>query len=102
VTLKPRWFHILLALSEDSAHGSGIVRLVLQQTNGTMRLWPAMLYGTLEKLVELGLISELEQSPDGESGKRRYYQITDTGRQELKDEAEHLAQLASMVRTRIG
>ncbi len=102
MALKPRWFHILLALSENPAHGSGIVRHVLEQSQGSMRLWPAMLYGSLEKLAQVGLIKELPESPGGESGKRRYYEITEKGRAELKREAEHLANLAAMVRARIG
>jgi hypothetical protein len=36
--LKAQWFHILLALSEEAQHGSGIVRSVLEQTDGKVRL----------------------------------------------------------------
>ena len=49
-TLKPRWFHILLALSDQDRHGSDIVREVLEQTDGELQLWPAMLYGSLEQM----------------------------------------------------
>ena len=57
--LKPQWFHILLALSEETRHGSGIVRSVLRQTDGKLRLWPATLYGSLDDLAAKGWIEEL-------------------------------------------
>ena len=72
--VKPQWFHILLALSEGSRHGSGIVRSVLEQTDGKLRLWPATLYGSLVELAERGWIEELVepgQRPAGESDRKR-------------------------------
>jgi DNA-binding PadR family transcriptional regulator len=54
--LKPAWLHILIALGERDMHGSGIVRAVLEQTGGTLRLWPATLYGALDELAQDGLI----------------------------------------------
>lgn len=102
-TLQPRWFHILLALSDEPRHGSGIVDRVLQQTDGGLRLWPAMLYGTLEQLVEVGLIQELtrpEERPPGASGRRRYFRITTTGRERLAEDAERLEALARFARAK--
>ena len=103
-TLKPHWFHILLALSARDLHGSGIVREVLALTDGELRLWPATLYGSLEALTEDGLIGELSSSerPDGESERRRYYGITPVGRRVLSDEAERMARLVAAARERIG
>ena len=94
--LKAQWFHILLALSSGDLHGSGIVRSVLEQTDGELRLWPATLYGALEALAEDGLIRELgtESRPEGQSERRRYYRITSTGRQTLALEADRMARLA--------
>ena len=57
--LKPRWFHILLALSDKDLHGSDIMRGVLEQSDGDLRLWPAMLYGSLEQMMDRDLIDEL-------------------------------------------
>ncbi len=70
--LKPKWFHILLALSEETCHGSGIVRSVLHETQGKVHLWPATLYGSLDDLAELGCIEEVSdpaERPRGESEK---------------------------------
>ena len=97
-TVKPRWFHILLALSDQDRHGSDIVREVESQTNGELRLWPAMLYGSLEQMVGAGLIDELAaiDRPERASGRRRYFRITADGRRMLADEAARFSRLAEL------
>ena len=102
-TLKPRWFHILLALSDKDLHGSDIVREVLEQSRGELRLWPAMLYGSLEQMVDKGLIVELTDDadrPPGASAKRRYFRITRAGRELLASEADRLAVMARLARAK--
>lgn len=102
--LKRHWFHILLALSGEDLHGSGIVREVLDQTDGRLRLWPATLYGSLEEMAGEGLIRELEseERPEEVSERRRYYRITPTGSRTLAAEAERLAGLAERARERVA
>jgi DNA-binding PadR family transcriptional regulator len=103
--LKTQWFHILLALSEEPQHGSGIVRSVLQQTDGTLRLWPATLYGSLEDLVAQDLIEELTEHgerPAGESEKKRFYRIKPKGVRILAAEADRLQALARTALDRVG
>ena len=95
--LKLHWFHILLALSQESRHGSGIVRSILDETDGKLRLWPATLYGSLEELLALGWIEELkgpDHHPRGESRKKRFYRITPAGKRVLAAEAGRLQALA--------
>jgi len=102
-TLKPRWFHILLALSDKDLHGSDIVREVLEQSDGQLRLWPAMLYGSLEQMADQGLIEELQAQRDrplGSSAKRRYFRITKAGRRVLATEADHMAAMARLARAK--
>lgn len=104
-TLKPRWFQILLALSDRDRHGSDIVREVLEQTNGELRLWPAMLYRSVDQLVEQDMIRELKDRgsrPAGASGKRRYFSITDAGRRVLSAEADRLAAMARLAHAKSG
>ncbi len=102
-TLKPRWFHILLALSDKDLHGSDIVREVLEQSDGELRLWPAMLYGSLEQMVDRGLIEELYEAaerPAGASAKRRYFRISNAGRKLLAAEADRMAVMARLARSK--
>lgn len=90
--MKTQWFQILLALAGCELHGYGIQRAVLDQTDGHMRLWPAMLYRSLTRLREEGLITQIEapeSEPDDE--RRQYYALTDRGRARLEEEAAMLA-----------
>jgi len=103
--LKPQWFHILLALSEETRHGSGIVRSVLHETQGKIHLWPATLYGSLDDLAEAGWIEEVSdpgERPPGESEKKRFYRITRAGSRLLAAEAERLQALATTALSRLG
>ena len=103
--LKLHWFHILLALSDNPRHGSGIVRSILEQTDGKLRLWPATLYGSLEELLNNAWIEELKEPddhPKGESRKRRYYCISPRGRLVLAAEASRLQTLARVALERVG
>ena len=95
--LKLQWFHILLALREDSLHGYGIQRAVLDATDGAMTLWPAMLYRSLSTLQDAGLISEVP-TPEGtsEDERRRYYALTHKGRERLAAEAGQLLRWAHL------
>jgi DNA-binding PadR family transcriptional regulator len=95
--MKTHWFHILLALSDEVRHGSGIVRAVLDQTDGELRLWPATLYGALDDLSEKGWIQEVTdegERPEGESERKRFYRLTSAGAAALADEAARLQALA--------
>lgn len=97
--LKPQWFQILLALSGDHRHGYGIQRAVLEQTDGHMRLWPAMLYRSLNKLREGGLIRQTDPPDDEpEDERRQYYALTREGRLRLRDEADMFARWAAAAR----
>lgn len=97
--LKPQYFQILLALSERDLHGYAIQRSVLDQTDEGMRLWPAMLYRSLSKLEESGLIAQVE-TPEGEPDdeRRQYYALSDSGRQRLRVEGERMSRWADAAR----
>jgi PadR family transcriptional regulator PadR len=99
-TLTRQRYHILLALSGGDLHGSAIVRVVLDQTDGELHLWPATLYGNLDVLARERLIEELgdDERPAGESEKRRYYRITAKGAHALEAHTEQLARLVATAR----
>jgi DNA-binding PadR family transcriptional regulator len=97
--LKPQWFHILLALASRELHGYAIQRAVLQQTDGEMTLWPAMLYRSLATLEEAALIARAEAPADEPDDERRqYYRITPAGRVRLRDETELMARWVAAAR----
>lgn len=98
--LKPAWFHILLALKEGEAHGFAVRERVETRTGGAVRLWPATLYGAIRQLAEKGLIEALEgqEDPDDDA-RRRYYRLTERGREVLLAEADRLESLIRDVRS---
>ncbi|HUP24481.1 MAG TPA: helix-turn-helix transcriptional regulator [Thermoanaerobaculia bacterium] len=102
--MKPTWFHILLALAEGDRHGAAITRDVLDLTAGSLRLWPATLYGSLEELREAELIEELEEPlrPEGESGRKRFYRLTAKGRAALVREVARLEGVVATARRRVA
>jgi DNA-binding PadR family transcriptional regulator len=96
--LHNNWFHILLSLVGAEQHGYGILQEVLERTNGTVRLWPATLYGSLKRLIGAGLIEESEErpAPELDDARRRYYKLTRLGRRVLELECERLEEMVRM------
>ena len=100
--LTPQWFQILLALAEHPLHGYGIMSDVLGRTEGRMKLWPGVLYGSLKRLTDAGLVEETDP-PAGaprDRMERRYYRITRDGRRALRAEANRLAAYVEAARSR--
>ena len=100
VPLPPHWFQILLAVADQDRHGLGIMNDVLERTDGTMKLWPGMLYRNLAKLVEEGLLVEVDAPADAETagGRPRFYHVTAQGRRAAAAEAERLAGFVDVAR----
>ena len=100
--LKPNWFHVLLSLANEEQHGYAIMQEVLERTDGKVRLWPATLYGTLERLLREDLIAEVKQRPHADEGeaRRRYYRLTPLGRRVLAAECVRLEDLVRVIRAK--
>ena len=98
--LTPAVFHILLALSDGEKHGYAIMRVVEETTQGRMVLGPGTLYGAIKRLLRSGLIVESDYRPDPviDDSRRRYYKLTDLGREVLIAESERLADLVEYAR----
>ena len=97
--LKTAWFHILLALADGAQHGYAIRKAVQERTDGAVKLYPATLYGSIRELSERAFIEALEgeEDPD-EDQRRRYYRLTDAGRQALADEVGRLQAILDQAR----
>ncbi len=77
-------FLILAILDREPSHGYRIRQTIHDLSNGVLHFTEGTLYPTLGKMREEGLIEEVPPV-DGPSN-RRYYQLTDEGRQLLVDE----------------
>lgn len=100
--LTPVAFEILLALADGEQHGYSIMREVERRSSGAVTLHPGTLYRALARLLESGLIEELEERPDPQHDdeRRRYYQLTARGIAIARAEAERLASQVSAARQR--
>ena len=99
--LKQHWFYILLALAQGTTHGAEIRRRVALHTEGTLKLYPAMLYGSLEDLQDQGYIAEIDEQsgrPTGENERYRYYRLTPAGSSALAAETRRLEQVTRIAR----
>jgi DNA-binding PadR family transcriptional regulator len=95
--LTPAVFHVLLALAAGDRHGYAIMQEVADHTDGELRLGAGTLYGTIQRLLDLGWVSEVS-GPSARSARderRRYYRLTTSGRQALNAE---IARLETIVR----
>jgi hypothetical protein len=52
--LSPAVFHILLSLGGGERHGWAIKREIAARTDGKLNLGPGVLYGSINKMLELG------------------------------------------------
>lgn len=95
-------FQIMVALFEDTLHGYGIMRQVEEQTDGAVKLGPGTLYSSIQSLLDEGYIEEVESPEEQDAGseRRRYYRLTAIGRKAARTEAERLASLLRVARTR--
>ena len=98
--LKPAVFHILLALAGEERHGLGIADEVEQATGGAVRLGPGTLYRSLKQMAADGLIRELRVRDADVDPRRRYYALTDAGRDALEADAIRYDRLSRLARKR--
>jgi DNA-binding PadR family transcriptional regulator len=98
--LQPATFHILVALSDADRHGYAIMQDVADRSGGLFRLNPGTLYTTIRRLLEQGLIEELDERPDPENDdeRRRYYRLTAFGRAVARAETARLESLVTLAR----
>ena len=89
--LTPVVFEIALTLAAGERHGYEIMQDVERRTDGKISLHPGTLYRALGRLLDQGLIEELDE-------RRRYYQLTPLGHAVARAEVERLASQVSAAR----
>lgn len=90
--------HIVLALLEGELHGYALMRRVGELSDGAVKMGPGTLYGTLNRLVDDGLIIETtDRAAQAERERRRYYTLTPNGRAVALEELSRLQTLVHRV-----
>jgi DNA-binding PadR family transcriptional regulator len=100
--LTPAMFHVLLALAGEDLHGYAILKEVELRTAGEVKLSTGTLYGVIKRLLNDGLIVELRERPAArdDDERRRYYRLTNRGREVAAAEADRLEKVVALARSR--
>ncbi|MGD8322042.1 MAG: PadR family transcriptional regulator [Gemmatimonadota bacterium] len=91
-TLPELAFNVLLALGDGPRHGYAIIQEIEERTGSQSTVRSGTLYAVLQSLHGEGLLEDAP-APPGVDGRRRYYRITDAGREAVAREAARLSAL---------
>jgi DNA-binding PadR family transcriptional regulator len=102
--LPPIVFHILLSLGDGERHGYALKCEIVRRTSGKLKPGPGVLYGSINKMLEQGLIEESDERPDPhlDDERRRYYRLTTHGRKVAQREAARMRALAQLAAATFG
>lgn len=100
--LTPAMFHVLLALADGEKHGYAILKDVARRTGGRVQLSAGTLYGIIKRLDADEMIEEMNERPDPEldDERRRYYRLTEFGRDVALAEARRHEEVIAIARAK--
>jgi DNA-binding PadR family transcriptional regulator len=98
--LPPATFHILMSLADEDRHGYAIIQDVAARTGGELKLSAGTLYRSIQRMLEQGLLVEIQErpAPELDDERRRYYRITPFGEATARAEARRLTELVRMAK----
>ena len=91
-------YHVMLAIADAPLHGYGIIKEVALRTDGAMELEAGTLYAAIKRMNDEGLLEDAPAPQEGGDSRRRYYRLTDFGRDVLEAESQRLASLLRVAR----
>ncbi len=95
--LTPAVFHILLALYGQERHGYDIMRQVEDDSQGSVKVGPGTLYGSIDRMIKAGLVvASNTQDP-----RRIYYKLTAQGKTVFKAETERISQASAIAKRQL-
>jgi DNA-binding PadR family transcriptional regulator len=95
--LSPVVFFVLFALAEGEMHGYRIMQQVAILSDQKLRMGPATLYTTIQRLVDQHLVEETDKDA---GGRRRYYRLTGSGHTLFRAELDRQATVLKLARSR--
>jgi DNA-binding PadR family transcriptional regulator len=87
--LPPATFFILFALATGDKHGYAIMQEARKLSDDRLKIGPATLYTSIQRLLDSGWIEEIGGPDDGDP-RRRYYRLTKPGKSSLHREMERM------------
>ena len=97
--LRPASYFVLASLLDGPLHGYAIASRAEDLSEGEVRLTAGTLYGALERMTGQGLV-QVDREETVEGRLRRYYRLSDQGRDAVLREADRLAAAAKVVHRR--
>jgi DNA-binding PadR family transcriptional regulator len=91
-------FQLLLSLCDQELHGYAIIKDIRDRTGGEVQLTASTLYAAIKRLLDAGHIEELDERPQEDDARRRYYRITPAGLTLARLEAARLERAVHMAR----
>ena len=88
-------FHTLVALAEEDRHGYAIIKDIESRTDRQLSVRSGALYTAIQRLLEVGLVDNAsipDRGPESDQ-RRKYYRITELGRQVAALEGARLARM---------
>ena len=101
--LTPVVLHMLLALAGErqGKHGYALAREVEDVSEGQIRMGPGTLYGSIQRMIDSGLIEESSsRRAANDDDRRRYYRMTTLGRRVLELEIQRLRAIMAIARAK--
>ena len=92
IPLKPNVFLVLMALKSEPMHGYALRQEVERLSDGQVRLDPGSLYRMIGRMLDDGLLDEVDVD-DPEDERRRYYDLTRVGRETFEAELSRMSAL---------
>ena len=90
--LSESYYYILLCLSKGANHGYGIMQLTEKLSGGDVTIVSGTMYGATGNMMKKGWIREILSDEPGQE-RRRLYQLTDAGREVLREEIARLRRM---------
>jgi DNA-binding PadR family transcriptional regulator len=89
-------YFILLSLASEARHGYAIMKSVQRLSDGRVALSTGTLYGALQRLLDQGWISQIEEAENNHPGRaRRVYRLSPLGQSALNAEVKRLNSLVA-------
>jgi len=100
-SMREPTFLILSALADRPRHGYAIIAETAALSDGAVKLQAGTLYAALERLTSEGMVAVAHEEVV-EGRHRRYFSLTDRGREALRAEAEQRSRVAERALARLS
>ena len=90
--LSESYYYILLCLAKGANHGYGIMQMTEKLSAGDVMIGSGTMYGATSNMMKKGWIREIMSDEPGQE-RRRLYQLTDAGREVLRQEISRLRRM---------